>query len=206
MSARGDRQEVLVAGFEPFGGRRLNRSWEVVRRVPPRPRLETLQLPVEYARLKEEIPRLAERQPGCLLLVGESPAGTLAVEQVALNVVDRDRPDNSESTPEGEALVAGAPLALRARWDARAVAGQLRGEGISAAASFHAGTFACNAALFLALHTFGQHASVGFLHVPYRRWPLGIRMPALLRAIEICLQALAAAVPEDDQRQPRAKS
>src|SRR5437867_4362483 len=117
MTAPGDSRGILVAGFEPFDGRPQNRSWEVVRRIPARPGLETLQLPVDYARLKEAVPRLADREPKCLLLVGESSGDTLSVEQVALNVVDCERADNSGRKPDGETLVAGAPLALRAQWD-----------------------------------------------------------------------------------------
>ena len=182
---------AVVAGFEPFDGRGRNRSWEVVRRMAVRPGLETHQLPVDYARLRELLPGLASRQPRRLLLLGESAADNLCVEQVALNVLDRDRPDNSGSKPPAEAVVAGGPLALRAPWDARAVARTLNEGGIAATASFHAGTFACNAALYLALHSLGRQTAVGFLHVPYRRWPLGVRLGHLLRAVDLCLEALA---------------
>jgi pyroglutamyl-peptidase len=188
----------IVAGFGPFDGRRQNRSWEVVRRIPARAGLETLQLPVDYAKLKELVPPLAGRALRCLLLVGESPADTLSVEQVALNAVDRDRADASGRKPDEGTLVAGAPLALLSRWDARSVARQITLSGVPATASFHAGIFACNAALFLALHTLDQRTAVGFLHVPYRRWPLGIRMAGLLRAIEVCLEALGGAASRPD--------
>lgn len=125
-------------------------------------------------------------------MVGESPGRTVAVEQVALNLVDMDRPDNSGQKPPSETLVADAPLALRASWDARAVAARINAAGIPATASFHAGGYACNAALYLALASFGDEVRAGFLHVPYRRWPRGLRLPALTRAIEICVDALTA--------------
>jgi pyroglutamyl-peptidase len=194
MNAPHDGRRSVVAGFEPFDGRRQNRSWEVVRRIPARAGLETLQLPVDYAKLKDLMVPLAGRDLQCLLLVGESPCDAVSVEQVALNAVDCDCADESGRKPDDETLVAGAPLALRARWDARSVARQIRYCGVPATASFHAGTFACNAALFLALHTSDHRTSVGFLHVPYRRWPLGIRMAGLLRTIEVCLEALGGAV------------
>jgi pyroglutamyl-peptidase len=181
---------MVVTGFEPFDGRKENRSWEVVRRLPARPGLGTFQLPVEYAKLKEIVPGLAGPDSRCLLLVGESSADAVTVEQLALNVVNCDRPDNSGKSPDVETIVAGAPLALRAPWDARAVARRIRAGGVPATASYHAGTFACNAAFFLALHAMGRQTPVGFVHVPRRRWPLGIRIPGLLRAIEQCLEAL----------------
>lgn len=182
---------TLVTGFEPFDGRRCNRSWEVVRRLQGRPGLEIVQLPVEYEKLKERIPALAARGAQGLLLVGESSARTVAVEQIALNVVNCERPDNSGRNPETETIVPGAPLALRAGWDARGLARRIRAAGVPAKASFHAGTFACNAAFFLALHACGDRVRAGFLHVPRRPWPVGIPTAGLLRAIELCLESLA---------------
>jgi pyroglutamyl-peptidase len=182
---------VVVTGFEPFGGRSRNRSWEAVRRMSGELPCETWRLPVDYVRLRSEIAAICERQPSVVLLVGECPARSLAVEQIALNVVDTDRPDNSRQTPSHETLLAGAPLALRAAWDARAVAARIEAAGIPATPSFHAGTYACNAALFLALASFGENARVGFLHVPYWPRPRGIRLDALGQAIRICVEALS---------------
>ena len=163
--------------------------------MPAAPHLETRQLAVDYQRLRDQVAELCERQPAVVLMVGESPGWTLAVEQVALNLVDVDRPDNSGQTPTSPTLLPEAPLALRASWDARGVAARITAAGIPAAASFHAGAYACNAALFLALASMGEGARVGFLHVPYRRWPRGMRLPPLTRAIEICLESLTAAHP-----------
>lgn len=180
----------VVTGFEPFAGRSRNRSWEVVRRIPARPGLQTLQLPVDFARLKEAVPQLMDRKPCGLLLVGESSSEQVCVEQVALNILDSDGPDNAGARLRSAAIVSGGALALRTPWDAQAVARKLNESGISASASFHAGTFACNAALYLALHSLGDHVAVGFLHIPHRRWPFGLRMGLLLRAVEVGLEAL----------------
>jgi pyroglutamyl-peptidase len=181
---------LVLAGFEPFDGRSQNRSWEVVRRVRARAGLETIQLPVDFAKLKAAVVRLTSRNPRGLLLLGESPTKCVCVEQVALNVLDSDTPDNGGSKPQGEALVPDGPLALPAAWNARMVAQKLNESGIPAAHSFHAGTFACNAALYLALHALPNLPSVGFVHVPHRRWPFGLRLGVLLRAVDICIDAL----------------
>jgi pyroglutamyl-peptidase len=185
-----ERLPLLVTGFEPFDGRRRNRSWDAVSGLAGRPGVKVQQLPVHFARLRQEVPRLVSGQGG-LLLVGESPVAHLCVEQVALNVVDSARPDNAGATARMEALVADGPLALRAAWDAGSVAGRLARDGIPAAASFHAGTYACNAALYLALHAAASRVPVGFLHVPHRGWPFGMRTVVLRRAIVLCLDALA---------------
>jgi pyroglutamyl-peptidase len=183
---------IVVIGFEPFDGRTRNRSWEVVRRLPARPGLETVRLPVNFAELENAVPALAERKPRALLLVGESSTGAVSVEQLALNIVDTDTPDNAGRSPQAEAIVTDGPLALRARWDARTVARRLNAIGIPAVASFHAGTYACNFALYLALRAFPEHTPVGFLHLPQRRRTFGLRPADLLRAVELGVAALGA--------------
>jgi pyroglutamyl-peptidase len=187
-----DGGPVLVAAFEPFEGRRVNRSWEVVRRLPDRPGLERIRLPVDFARLPDEVAALIRRKPRALLLVGEARRRRVSVEQVALNLADSDRPDNAGRRPQQQPLLPGGPLALRATWDARAVARTLEDAGVRAEASFHAGTFACNASLYLALA--GAPAAsiaLGFLHLPRRPWPLGPRRALLVRATGLALSALA---------------
>lgn len=194
---------IIVAAFEPFEGRRRNRAWESVRRLPPAPGLETAQLPVVFSRLPAAIDGLLGRGARALLLVGETSRPEVSVEQVALNLADGPaRPDNEGVIVTDHPLVhdAGAPLALRATWDAHAVAQALRREAIEAAASFHAGTFACNASLYLALHRARPPApAIGFLHLPQAPWPRGPRLRTLIRAVQIAAQQLASAAPEIDR-------
>jgi pyrrolidone-carboxylate peptidase len=75
------------------------------------------------------------------------------------------------------------------------VAQALFEEGIPAAASFHAGTFACNAALYLALRSSPAHTPVGFLHLPRRNGPDGTGLPHLIRAVKLALRHLEEAAP-----------
>ena len=196
---------IIVAAFEPFEGRHRNRAWEAVRRLPPAPDLIAVQLPVVFSRLPAAIEALLAQGPRALLLVGEARRSEVSVEQVALNLADGTaRPDNEGAIVTDRPLVtaAGAPLALRATWDAHAVARALRGEAIEAAASFHAGTFACNASLYLALFRSTARApapAIGFLHLPQAPWPRGPRLRTLIRAVQIAAQQLASAAPEIDR-------
>ena len=163
---------VAVTGFEPFGGRAKNRSWELVQRLRGRPGVDVTRLPVDFRRLGPAVDRLVRTRPEAILMVGEAPGPVLRVEQIGLNVVHSGRPDNAGLRPRSEAVVSGGPLALRATWDAVALAGRLHRDGIEASVSFHAGTYACNAALYRALHLVRGAISgdggpaIGFLHVP----------------------------------------
>jgi len=194
--------DVLIAGFEPFGGRARNRSLEIVRaleRSGDDAGIVTAVLPVDFNTIEFALVQLAERRPAALLLMGESPRGGVAIEQVALNLIDTDRPDNSGHAPQARTIDALGPLALQATWNAHAVVNQLKAAGIVAKASFHAGTYACNAALYLALRLFPPGTPIGFMHVPQWRWPRGMRLAQLVRAAELCAENLRAGriMPDD---------
>jgi pyroglutamyl-peptidase len=183
---------VVVAAFEPFGGRRRNRSWEAVRRARTGPGIATVRLPVDFVRLRSAVERIARESPRAVLLVGEMPSGPLRVEGVALNVLHSDRPDNVGRIAADVPLVPGAPLALRTRWNPGEVSAALLLAGIPAGPSFHAGTYACNAALYLTLHATPDSTPVGFLHLPRRGGPAGTRLPDLVRAVDIARDALTS--------------
>src|SRR5690606_36148150 len=84
-----------------------------------------------------------------VLHLGQAPGkGRMALETIGLNVACEPLSRPEEATR----LVDGAPTAYRsdlplARW-----ASGLRGEGIPADVSYHAGTYVCNAALYLTHH------------------------------------------------------
>ena len=182
---------VMVAAFEAFGGRARNRSLQVLERLKGRPELTTAVLPVDFSRLRRAVKALTARRPAVLLLMGEAPRDKVSVEQLALNLADTDRPDNAGRVLRDHTLIRRAPLALRAGWDARSLAAGLRRSRIPAEASFHAGTYACNAALYYALHELaGTPARIGFLHVPRSRARLSLDQ--LVRAVHLSLRALGA--------------
>jgi len=181
---------ILVAAFEPFGGRKRNRSWEVVRRLVVEGGVERILLPVDFAKLAPAIREASARSPRALLLVGEMPSGPLRVEGIAVNVRHSERPDNAGMTVQGAPVVPNAAVALRTRWDPLQVAEAIRLAGIPAVPSFHAGTYVCNAALFLALLQLPTRVPVGFLHVPRHGEPGGSRLGELGRAVEVSLERL----------------
>lgn len=181
----------IIAAFEPFAGRRRNRSLEVLQGLPAAAARQTRVLPVDFVRLRPAIDELIALRPRSLLLLGEASRMTLSVEQMALNVLDAEKPDNAGRLAHGVTLVRGGALALRADWEAHAVAERLREARVASEASFHAGTYACNAAYYLALHALGGSGSrVGFLHVPRRGWPMGPRLGSLVKAALIAEEAL----------------
>jgi pyroglutamyl-peptidase len=181
---------ILLTGFEPFGGRTINRSWEIVQRVQAD--TERVQLPVDFEKLARIVPEWMARRPDAVLLVGEAPQDCVTVETIALNVIHDRRSDNAGRQIEFAPVRENRPLALPATWNAIAVADAIDRAGAPVEISHHAGTYACNAALYHALDAaseLGLRAPIGFLHVPANRW-LGCSTNLLARAIEAALRAL----------------
>ena len=136
----------IVAAFEPFDGRTINRSQQILQKLQADPALagvETVLLPVDFARLPASVSALTERRPRALLLMGEASRDKVSLEQIALNIADSDTADNAGRVLHAERLVPEGVLALHANWDARTLAEKLNAAGIPAAPSFHAGTYAC---------------------------------------------------------------
>jgi pyrrolidone-carboxylate peptidase len=180
---------ILLTGFEPFDGRSINRSWEAVSAVAPREGLERMRLPVDFAKLASIIPECIARRPRAVLLVGETPTDKLAVETIALNVIHDRRADNAGRRIVWSSVRNERPLALPATWNATAVANAIESAGVPVEISHHAGTYACNAALYHALDAAAQAsllAPIGFLHVPVA----GMAIEPLARAIEAALDSL----------------
>lgn len=162
----------ILTAFEPFAGRAQNLSAMVLAKVADE-RIATRTLPVVFDALAGEVASVLDREPSIWILMGESSArGKVHVETIALNIIDsKGGPDNQGNELDGRPVAQGAPLALSATWDASAVVSALCARGIAAGKSHHAGVYACNQALYLALHQAAERAlpaTIGFLHVPRR--------------------------------------
>ena len=163
---------VLVTGFEPYGGGRINPSLEVVRTldgtevasVPVVGRA----LPVDFRGLQQHVRALlTEIDPIAVLNLGLWPGeATIRLERVALNLADFEIPDNAGELVHDRPLDREAPAAIPSRLPLRAIERTLLEAGIPARLSNTAGTFLCNATMYAFLR---QTAGVpcGFVHLPY---------------------------------------
>ncbi len=175
---------LVVAAFEPFGGRKKNRAQRAARLLRADPGVEVQTLPVSFARLPAAIDALLRERPAVLFLVGESrTAKTLHVERFALNLAHAGLADNDGAQPRHQVLLPGGPLALSVGIDVPKLILAIEQRGVPVEASAHAGTFCCNAALYWALtklHPATPHSAtrVAFVHVPSRRRHMGAKQVA----------------------------
>ncbi|NPA47556.1 MAG: pyroglutamyl-peptidase I [Thermococci archaeon] len=170
------RGRVLVTGFEPFGGDDRNPTEEIARILDGETvggaEIRGITVPVSVRRawgVVEEA--LREWRPDVAISLGLAPFhSNIAVERVAINLLDARIPDNDGYRPVDEPIVEGAPAAYFSTLPTREMVEELRRRGIPAVLSYSAGTYLCNYVMFRLLHfaaVNGYPERAGFIHVPY---------------------------------------
>lgn len=162
---------VLLTAFEPFGEFPVNPSESAVRALAARDlsgvRLVTEVLPVDFARCVPRMEALVrEVRPDVVLATGVADREVLTLERVAVNLLDARIPDNAGAQPVDEPVVPGGPDAHLTTLPVKAMAAAVRAAGIPCELSLSAGTYACNAVMYAALHHAPAGTRAGFAHLP----------------------------------------
>jgi pyroglutamyl-peptidase len=167
---------ILVTGFEPYGGRRLNPAHEIMNAVDGKTiggvHIAGRPLPVAIEPLKRRITELLdELQPSAVLGLGLWPGeAIIRLERVGLNLADFEVADNEGKLLREEAISSNGVPARFATLPLRRIERTLLASGIPARVTMTAGTFLCNACLYGFLEA-AEHRSpsplCGFIHVPY---------------------------------------
>ena len=168
---------ILVTGFEPFDGERVNPSWEVAARLDGWTTGDYLvvarRLPCVFAPILDALDReLTALAPEIVVAIGQAGGRVdLSLERVAINVDDARIADNVGARPIDEPVVPGGPAAYFTTLPVKATRERLRDAGLPATVSNTAGTFVCNHAFYALRHlTETRHPTVraaGFVHIPY---------------------------------------
>jgi len=167
---------ILLTGFEPFGGERINPSQEIVRALDGETiaghRVAGAILPVAFATTQPRLAQLLDlHAPVLALALGQAGGRSeISLERVAVNLVDARIADNDGRQPIDEAIIDGAPGAYFSTLPVKAIAAHLNAHGIPAATSLSAGSFVCNQVFFALAHLIANaHAGTrgGFVHVPW---------------------------------------
>lgn len=167
-------KNILITGFEPFGGEALNPSWELAHglagEVIADARVVAVQLPCVFgAALNQLDEALLRVRPVLVLAVGQAGGRCdLSLERVAINVDDARIPDNAGAQPVDEPVVPGGPAAYFSSLPIKAMVAAMRAAGFPASVSQTAGTFVCNHVFYGLQHRLeGQGVPSGFMHIPY---------------------------------------
>ena len=145
---------VLITGFDPFGGEPINPAWEAVKAMKDEiagATITKLQIPTvvnkSIAKVHE---KMLELRPDIVISIGQA-GGRFGVtpERVAINVTDARIPDN-------------LPV--------KAMVQEIRNAGYPSTLSNTAGTYICNHVMYGILYYIQKefpNVRGGFIHVPY---------------------------------------
>jgi len=203
---------ILVTGFEPFGAHTVNPSEGLAKAVDGR-RFGACEargavLPVHHADAARRVEALlAETDPIAVVHLGLAAGrARVALERVAVNVMDYGEPDGAGFQASGEPIAPGAPAAYFATLPLADILRALTAEGIPAYVSNTAGTYLCNQTLYTTLHAVREQPDppkVGFVHLPLLPAMVattGLEQPSMdfplmLRAVELALGVVASGGP-----------
>lgn len=210
-------KHVLITGFEPFGGEKVNPSELVARSlegrlIAGRP-LAVRVIPVETRNIGERLGRaIDETSPDIVISMGQAGGrSSLAIERVAVNVLDFVQPDNVGVMRKNDPVTRGGPDARLSPMPFGEIVAAWAENGIPGYVSNSAGTYLCNQLLYEALGI-AENASppivAGFVHLPYlpaQAMTLGpertpsMSLDVMKRAMEILIETV---VPWVEQRAP----
>lgn len=193
---------VLVTGFEPFGGEKVNPSWDICKQLGAEiagMRVETCRVPCEFHRSIEVVAEAIERHhPLLVICLGQAGGRTrLGVERVAINVDDARIPDTRGAQPVDAMIAANGPPAYFASVPIKAMAAAMRAAGAPTEVSNSAGTYVCNHLMYGVLHYLaasGHRARAGFIHVPYSEEQALDRREEPCMAVATMVQGVRAAI------------
>ena len=199
-------KSVLVTGFAPFGGQRINPSWVCVDMLPDSlmgVKIIKRELPVVwYEAINMLYELIDEYSPRGIICVGQAGGyPDIIVERVGINLCNGA--DNDGVTLKDAPIFPGAPSAYFSTLPYDDILADLQGAKIPSRFSFSAGTYLCNHVLYGVLH----RAAVkkpgmrgGFVHVPFLPQQVidtgGKSMPleVMSKGVELCVEGLCKVI------------
>jgi pyroglutamyl-peptidase len=176
MDSENRKVTILLTGFEPFGGEKVNPSMQIVKRLSKKHfqniHIETLILPVSYEKSTKVLEEYYKNHYVDFVLHLGQAGGTSAIriERVAINLLDSRHPDNDGQIKRETPILENGPDGYMTRINVREIANFLNAKKIPAFVSYTAGQYICNQVYYYSLHhsrTFGIPKYVLFIHLPF---------------------------------------
>ena len=167
--------KILVTGFDPFGGEKVNPALEAVKSLPSEihgAEIHWVEIPTVFYQSAEVLETAIVRfQPDAVLCIGQAGGrASLTPERVAINQDDARIPDNQGNQPLDTPIRLDGQAAYFSTLPIKAMVQAIKEEGLPATVSNTSGTFVCNHLMYQALYLADKkfpHMRTGFMHIPY---------------------------------------
>ncbi len=192
--------KVLITGFTPFGGEKVNPSYEIVKKIEIKGHeIIKLEVPTVFDKASKVVyESIKEHQPDIVIALGQAGMRTaISVERVAINIIDARISDNEGNQPIDEFIKEDGENAYFSNLPIKRMVDTIRNNGIPAYVSDSAGTYVCNYLFYnimYYIHKEFPKIKGGFIHVPYEmNQVLTKNMPSMsldvmTKAVEIGIQ------------------
>ncbi len=177
---------VVVTGFTPFAGEKINPSWQIVKALPDvisGYRIQKLRVATEFGKSIKAVTNAIDKyHPQIVLCIGQAGGRKhMSIERVAINLDDAVIADNAGARPIDRPIINDAPAAYFCTLPIKAMVDAMQKKGVPAEVSNTAGTFVCNHLIYGVLHHLAKlgmqqpkqastpeySTRAGFMHVPY---------------------------------------
>lgn len=167
--------KILISGFDPFGGEKINPAFEAVNLLPDSIKgaeIVKLEIPTVFHLAAEVLEqKVKEVDPDVILCIGQA-GGRYGVtpERVAINVDDARIPDNKEKQPIDVKIKEDGPAAYFSTLPIKAMVEKMREANVPSSVSNSAGTFVCNHIMYQILYMIDKQypdKTGGFVHCPF---------------------------------------
>lgn len=167
--------KVLITGFDPFGGEKINPAWEAVKGIKDiieGAKIIKLEIPTVFNKSIEKVKEAMElEKPDIVLCIGQAGGRyDITIERVAINVDDARIEDNEKNQPIDIPVFEDGENAYFSNLPIKAMVEEIKGQGIPSSISNSAGTFVCNHIMYGVLYHINKtykNMRGGFIHVPF---------------------------------------
>lgn len=195
------KKNLLITGFDPFGGEKINPSWEAVSLLPDtinHYNIHKLQIPTQFdTASKCVLERASSLHPDVILCIGQAGGrDSITPEVIGINLREASIADNAGCQPVNIPVIEGSREAYFSTVPVRTMVANLRSNHIPARLSYSAGTFVCNDVLYTLLNAYHESGTlVGFIHVPYlpeqiKKEEPSLSLQEIVKALTVCIQSL----------------
>ena len=197
--------KILVTGFDPFGGEKVNPALEAVKSLPLEihgAEVHWVAIPTVFYQSAEVLEAEINRyHPDAVLCIGQAGGrASLTPERVAINQDDARIPDNQGNQPIDTSIRLDGQAAYFSTLPIKAMVQAIKEEGLPATVSNTAGTFVCNHLMYQALYLADKkfpNMRAGFMHIPYMTEQVinkpntaSMNLTDIVRGIEAALGAI----------------
>ena len=197
--------KILVTGFDPFGGEKINPAIESVKRLPEvigGAQIVKLEIPtVVHQSLAVIREAIRKEDPDMILSIGQAGGRPdITVERVGINVDDCRIADNAGNQPVDEPIYPEGPDAYFVTLPIKAMVKAMQEAGIPASVSNSAGTFVCNHVTYgvrYLIETEFPGKRSGFIHIPYlpsqastKKGMPSMELDTIVKGLTVALEAM----------------